>query len=156
MRNPIRNFFALALFATCVLLSANLWAQDAPPATPAPAAASDQDPVLAQVEPLIDKLLAAYNAGDWKAFYADYGKNMASICTEQAFKTMYVDMYMAQFGKYESRTFVKEASSIPADAPVGLLTFKGVFEKEKTVKISINITKEGEAWKIMQVQFAKE
>ena len=38
----------------------------------------------------VDGLMAAYNAGDDKAFYADWAASMAALCTPQVFKMMFV------------------------------------------------------------------
>ncbi|RCK79074.1 MAG: hypothetical protein OZSIB_0416 [Candidatus Ozemobacter sibiricus] len=108
------------------------------------------------LEAMIDKALDAYNKQDWKAFYADFAPAMAAICTEQAFQTMYIGMYMNQFGQYKSRELIKEKTVVPAnpaDAPVGLLQYKAVFEKNAQVEIAVNITRDGNAWKLMQIQF---
>lgn len=105
------------------------------------------------LEAMIDKALDAYNKQDWKAFYADFAPAMAAICTEQAFQTMYIGMYMQQFGQYKSRELIKDKTVVPADATVGLLQYKAVFEKNAQVEIAVNITRDGNAWKLMQIQF---
>ena len=102
--------------------------------------------------PMVEKALQAYNAGDWKAFYTDFATMMAGIATEEAFKTLYVTNYMTNFGKYKSMTMIKEKSSLNDVAP--LLMFAAEFEKGKAT-VGVNFTKEGDAYKLMQVQINK-
>lgn len=145
---------ALVLMGGVVMASVN---PETPPDTSAKAvaAATAGNPEeLKAMNEMVDKALAAFNSGDFKGFYADYAKSMAGIATEQAFKTLYVDNYMATFGKYQSRTQIKEQTVITADSPVALVAFEGVFEKNPKTKISVNFTKEDGVWKVMQIQFA--
>ena len=44
----------------------------------------------AALEATLDKAMKAYNAGDWKAFFADYAPSMSAIATEQTFKALSV------------------------------------------------------------------
>src|SRR4051812_19546311 len=104
------------------------------------------------LEAMLDKALAGYNADDYKAFYADYAKSMASITTELVFNSMYRGMYSSSYGKYVSRTPIKAETVLLGDTP--LLVYAAEFEKNKKVKISVNFTKEDGAFKIMQIQFA--
>lgn len=131
-------FQTLTLLIIACGLVAPLWAQK--PADPKP------------LEAMLDKALAAYNAGDAKAFYADSPKSMASVATPQTFEMMYRGMYFKTYGKYVSRTLSKAESSIFEDTP--LLVFAAEFELNKKVKISVNFMKEDGAYKIMQIQFA--
>jgi hypothetical protein len=103
------------------------------------------------LEAIIDKALAGYNAGNHAVFYADYAKMMSSIATEPVFKMMYKDQYFTSYGKYVSRTPIKAETVLLGDSP--LLVYAAEFEKNKKVKISVNFTKEGGAFKIMQIQF---
>ncbi len=121
-----------------------------------PAQQLADEETMKSLEAMIDQALEGYNKQDDKAFYADFASSMAAICTEQAFQTMYVGMYMNQYGQYKSRELIKEKTVVPAnpaDAPVGLLQYKAVFEKNDKVEIAVNITRDGDAWKIMQIQF---
>ena len=100
----------------------------------------------------LDKALAGYNAGDSKAFFADFAKAMSAIATQSTFDAMYKGMYFQTFGKYVSRTPIKEETVLEGDFP--LLVYQAEFEKNKKVKISVNFTKEDGAFKLMQIQFA--
>lgn len=156
--NTLGKVFCCAV----ILTGSQLLAAEMPPApgnatVAAPVAVSvpaGEPTELPAMEGMLDKALAAYNSGDYKVFYADYAKTMAAVTTEQAFKTLYVDSYMANFGKYQSRTLVKDQTVIVPDAPVALVVFEAVFEKNPKTKISVNFTREEGAWKVMQIQFA--
>ena len=135
----------LALCCLCGLMAMSASAADA--AKPK----SIEDAVVKAVDPLVEKALTAYNAGDWKAFFADYAKSMAAIANEQTYKALY-GRYMETFGKYVSRTLVAERSSGKPDVP-GLLSYDAEFEKNKKVRIDVNYLPEEGALKLMQVQF---
>jgi hypothetical protein len=122
-------------------------------AAPAQApAAPNADELTKTIEALVDKALAAYNADDPKAFFADYCKSMASIATEQTFTSLYRNMYRPKLGNYVSRSLVKSRSTFSADSP-GIFFYDEVFEKDKTASIAINYVKEDGVMKLMQVQF---
>lgn len=131
------------------------------PAAGQPAGAGDATVVSVDatgpIDAMVDKAVAAYNAGDWKTFYADFTSTMAGIATEQAFDGLYKGMYGNQYGKVVKRGEpVKERCSIPTDAPVGLVVYKAEFEKVKEGFIAVNISKDGDVWKLMQVQFSQQ
>ena len=105
----------------------------------------------AALEATVDKTMKAYNAGEWKAFFADYAQSMSAIATEQTFKALYESGAKPQFGNYVSRTLIAGESSINDEAP--LLVYKAKFAKSEA-KLSVNFIKEGAAMKIMQVQIA--
>lgn len=134
-------------------------APEVPAATPTvdasavPAALPGEPVDLKAIDAIVDKALAAFNSGDFKAFYADYSKSMSAVATEQAFKTLYVDMYMNTYGKYQSRTLLKDQSVLIPENPMPLAVFEGVFEKNPKVKISVNFAKEEGGLKVIQIQF---
>ncbi len=99
----------------------------------------------------VDGLMAAYNAGDDKAFYADWAASMAALCTPQVFKMMFVDGHMKNFGAYKSRKIIEAETVIVPDVPNGLLVYSAEFEKNAKIKLSINLIKEGDEWKFQQV-----
>lgn len=145
----------LLLVALVITIAPVLYAQEpAAPAAPAESAKAT-DPMIA-MEAMVEKALAAYNKQDFKAFYADFAKSMEAIATEQAFQTMYVGMYMKDYGQYKSRELLKDKCSVADDSPVALLQYKAVFEKNPAITIGVNFTKEGDAWKLMQIQFNKQ
>lgn len=109
---------------------------------------------LKKLDTMIDKALTAYNNKDWKAFYADWAESMSSIATEQSFNALYTGMYQNNFGHYKSRKPIPAETVLSCDSPVGLIVSSGVFEKNEKVKISVNVIREKDSWKIMQIQFA--
>ena len=106
---------------------------------------------LVALEAMVDNLMAAYNADDATAFYADWASMMAAICTPQVFQTMFVDNYKKTFGKYIARTINAEESVIMPDVPNGLLVYTAQFANSEKVKLSVNLFKENDSWKFQQV-----
>ncbi|MBU1109126.1 MAG: hypothetical protein KKB51_20785 [Candidatus Riflebacteria bacterium] len=106
---------------------------------------------LATFEAMVDKLMAAYNAEDAVAFYADWASMMAAICTPQVFQTMFVDNYKKTFGNYTARTINAEETVVMTDVPNGLLVYTAQFANNEKVKLAINLFKENDIWKFQQV-----
>jgi hypothetical protein len=131
--NSIVRAAILLCFAACLSISAY---------------AADQK----SLDTVVDKALAGYNAGDSKAFFADYAKMVAAVATEATFNAMYKGMYFQTYGKYISRQPIKAETVLEGDTP--LLVYQAEFEKNKKVKISVNFIKEDGAFKVMQIQFA--
>jgi hypothetical protein len=103
----------------------------------------------AALEASVDKALKAYNAGDWKAFFADYAQSMSALANEQTFKALYESAAKPQFGNYVSRTLIAGESVTTGETP--LLVYKAKFSKADA-KLSVNFIKEGSALKIMQLR----
>jgi len=159
----IKRFLSVLMFGLLCFALPVVWAQDTPLAASATGAVEpgNSEPAkggdaIANADAMLEKALVAYNKQDPKAFYADFAQSMAAIATEQAFQALYVGMYMKDFGQYKSRELLKDKCVVPADSTVGLLQYKAVFEKNEKMTIAVNIVKEGDAWKLMQVQFNKE
>lgn len=106
---------------------------------------------MAVLDAMVDKLMAAYNAGDATAFYADWATMMASICTPQVFQTMFVDNYKKNFGDYVERSINADETVVMADVPNGLLVYTAKFTSNEKIKLAINLFKEGDSWKFQQV-----
>jgi len=104
-----------------------------------------------KLEETVEVLLKAYNEGDAKTFNAQYAKSMAGVATEQTF-LIYKKMAMDKVGKYESKKPLEKETVATGEVP--LLVYEGKFSKAEKVKISINFTKDGEEFKVMQVTFA--
>jgi hypothetical protein len=152
MKKVVYVLFVVVLISfSCVA-----FAQESPAAPVDPAPSSTVAEPFAQIDGLVENMLKAFNDQDSKAFYVDFAKAMAAIATEQAFKTLYTDMYMAQYGKYVSRKLVTEKSVVTDDATVGLVVYSAVFEKNEKIQISVNVMREEGNWKLMQVQFGPE
>lgn len=122
-----------------------------------PAFAKDIAPGISEadfkvMDAQVERAMAAYNAGNWKAFYADFAKMMAGIATEQAFTTLYVDNYKKKYGNYKSRKVNPAAcSGSPMNAVV---EYNAQFDKGPA-KLQINFFKDGSAWKLQQIQINK-
>lgn len=101
---------------------------------------------------MVDNALKGYNDGDSKVFFADYAKIVAAIATEQTFKTMYADRYKKDYGDYVSRKMLDKNTVLMGDFP--LLVYEAEFKNGK-VKLSVNFTKEGDKFKIMQMAMDK-
>ena len=106
---------------------------------------------MAALDKQIDKLMLAFNDKDTKVFYSDWSKSMAALCTPAMFKMMFVDMHMKKYGKYVSREIIEAETVVIANQPNALLVYKAEFEKNKKVKLAINLIKEDGKWKIQQV-----
>lgn len=106
---------------------------------------------MSALDAMIDKMMAGYNAGDATAFYADWAAMMAAVCTPQAFQTLYVDNYMKTFGAYASRTINADETVVMPDVPNGLLVYTAKFANNENVKMSVNLMKEENVWKIQQL-----
>jgi hypothetical protein len=106
---------------------------------------------MGAMDAMIDKMMAGYNAGDATAFYADWAAMMAAVCTPQAFQTLYVDNYMKTFGAYASRTINADETVVMAGVPNGLLVYTAKFANNENVKMSVNLMKENNVWKIQQL-----
>lgn len=129
----------LLVVMICLVVS-NLWAGMMPPA---------ED--LKTMDAMIDKALAAYNAEDSKAFYADFATIMAAICTPETFKTLYIDTYKKNFGEYVSRTIIEAETVVAPGVPNGLLVYSAKFAKNEKIKLAINLFQENNIWKIQQI-----
>ncbi len=106
---------------------------------------------LKAFDAMVDKAMAAYNAEDSKAFYADFATMMAAICTPEAFKALYVDNYRQNFGDYASRTIIEAETVVAPGVPNGLLVYEAKFSKNEKVKLSVNLFQENNVWKIQQI-----
>lgn len=112
-------------------------------------AAADTPKEFKDQEAIMEKFFKAYNKGDAKGCFEDY---------IDAFKGMAEQLYPAlvkpnkeKYGDYKSHTFVKNGS-YTADE-ITLLILQVDFDKEKKVKVGINLGKEGKTWKIQQITF---
>jgi hypothetical protein len=143
----------LTLLALAPLASAQVSVEATPvPATPKVVLTAE---MLAQVKPLeavLDRALAAYNAGDAKAFWSDAATTATPPATEKTFKALYEGYYKADFGKYVSKTIVPTETQ--PDPNLGVLVYEAKFEKRK-VRVSANFIRESGTPKLVQVRFEK-
>jgi hypothetical protein len=105
------------------------------------------------LEATIDAAMKAYNAGDWKAFFKDYSKDMSAIVSELSFNAMYGPtgvMGTGKYGKFVKRQELIKDQSVLEGANV-LAHWHAEFAKVKKAKISVNFVKEDGKYKIQQV-----
>ena len=105
------------------------------------------------LDTMIEKAMTAYNAGDSKAFFADYAKLMESIATPATFEALYKNGAMKEHGKFVSRKLIAGESVVEGETP--LLVYEAKFEKSARVKLSVNFMQEGGKPKLMQVTIEK-
>lgn len=114
--------------------------------------AADPKQLTAQVE----KLLAAYNKDDTKAFFADWSKSVAALATPQTYDALYKNMAKKDLGDYQPNTLTlrKEGSLLSGDFLV--VYFEGKFAKDVPGLVSVNFQKEDGGYKFIQVQLSKK
>ena len=105
------------------------------------------------LDTMIEKAMTAYNAGDSKAFFADYAKLMESIATPATFDALYKNGAMKEHGKFVSRKLIAGESVVEGETP--LLVYEAKFEKSARVKLSVNFMQEDGKPKLMQVTIEK-
>jgi len=121
--------------------------------TTAAAAQSTDETVLAKLNPKVDTTMAGYNEGDYKKFFTEFVP-MEGVTTEQMFKMLYLDMYKPQFGNYVSRELIAAETVALPDQDMALVVYKAKFEKNESVKLSLNFMKVEGDFKIQQVVIA--
>ena len=132
----------LSLLAFGALLCAGI-------ATALHASTPDTPKEFKDAEEMVVKLFKAYNKDDAKGVFENYidaFKNMPDALWNAQFKPN-----KDKFGNYKSHTFVKDGSVATEDNI--LLVINVEFEKGKDIKVGVNLSKDGKAWKIQQVLF---
>ena len=102
------------------------------------------------LDAMVGQMVNAYNAGDWKAFYKNYAKAMSALATEQAFTTLYTNNYKKTFGDIKSRKLNTARTTMPT-AMNGLIVYDVTCSKKNGI-LAVNWMKEGNDWKMQQVQ----
>ncbi len=108
-----------------------------------------EQPQLSALDKVVGTTMEAYNKKNWKGFYAAWADMMKGIQTEQAFNSLYVNMYHRDYGTLKSRT-IDESRSTFSEVN-GLIVYKAVFSK-KSGSLAVNFFKENGQYKIQQVQ----
>jgi len=113
---------------------------------------ADPKQLTAQVE----KLLAAYNKDDAKAFYADWAKSVAAIATPQTYDLLFKNMAKKELGDYQANTLAlrKEGSVLTGEFLV--VYFEAKFAKDVPGLVSVNFQHEDGQYKFLQVQLSKK
>ncbi len=105
------------------------------------------------LDAIVEKAMTAYNAGDSKAFFADYAKLMEAIATPATFDVLYKNGAMKEHGKFISRKLIAADSVVEGETP--LLVYEAKFEKSPRVKLAVNFMQEDGKPKVMQVTIEK-
>jgi hypothetical protein len=116
--------------------------------TPNPAPAPS---ALAELEPVLNRALAAYNADDKNAFLAEFARAAPGIHGEGVYRRLFGSVYKSEFGKIE-RKRLKRKASVP-DRDWGALTYDAAFEKHPKALLVANFIRENGAVKLMQIRF---
>jgi hypothetical protein len=131
------------------------------PATPTPApeekpiapADAQAAEVLRELTPILDKALAAYNAGDQRALFADFATAATPPPSDRIFQELFEGYYKKDFGRLTAlRLYPQE--TVP-DADYGMLVYLAQCERVKLAKVSANFIRENGAPKIVQIRIEK-
>ena len=116
--------------------------------TPNPA---PQPGALAELEPVLNRALAAYNADDKHAFLAEFASAAPGIRVEGAYRRLFQGVYKNEFGRLESKRLRRKASV--ADRDWGALIYEADFQKHSKAQLVANFIREKGAVKLMQIRF---
>jgi hypothetical protein len=116
--------------------------------------AQDADPKV--LSKTLEAALEAYNKDDVKTFFKEWAKSVESITTEPTYNALYKQGAKSQVGNYKPKSLklIKEGTALTGDFLI--VYFDAEFDKEKKGKISVNFQKEGNAYKLMQLQISKK
>lgn len=142
---------AFARVAVCfALLSGGSYCalgETAKTSSPTPAAPSP----VADLERVLDRALAAYNAGDKHAFLAEFASAAPGILAEGAYRRLFEGYYRSEFGKLESKRLNMKASA--PDPNWGGLIYEAKFQKRPKALLTANFIRENGTVKLMQIRF---
>ena len=126
-----------------------------PAAAEAPAAAPDPKVLAAarELAAVLDKALAAYNAGDQAALFTDFASTATPAPGDRIFTDLFEGYYKAEFGKITALRLSPQ-ETIP-DPDAGLLVYLAQCERAPLVKVSANFIRENGTPKIVQLRMEK-
>lgn len=112
-----------------------------------------QPGAVSELAPVLDRALAAYNAGDMRALLAEFATSAPAIHAEGACERLFEGYYKTEFGRLQSKQIdLKE--SVP-DRDRAALAYDAVFQKRPKAKIIANFIRENGAVKLMQIRIEK-
>ncbi|MEM7816991.1 MAG: hypothetical protein QXZ20_03700, partial [Candidatus Aenigmatarchaeota archaeon] len=111
-----------------------------------------REELLKILDPLVEKALKGYNLEDPVMFFENFAESMRPTTTPQYFKAVYLQ-YKKEFGKFISKTLIKDKSSFDLYYPV--LVYRGNFENNKKIIIKVNFMNEYGFYRITQIEFDK-
>ena len=148
IQRPGLLVFGCAVLSFALLAPLRLARGDAARVTPNPA---PQPGALAELEPVLNRALAAYNADDKHAFLAEFASAAPGIRVEGAYRRLFQEVYKNEFGKLESKRLRRKASV--ADRDWGALIYEADFQKHPKAQLVANFIREKGAVKLMQIRF---
>ena len=125
----VRNVFYMIAAANIVLIAIVMWPRpEVPEAAKSPAVsvpfqpetdASAMDPVVAQMEAVLDRLLAAYHGRDAERFAAEFATTANPKPDEEYFRTVVVERYADQFGELTDKKRTADTTPTPDGGVLG-------------------------------------
>lgn len=101
---------------------------------------------------MLDRALAAYNAGDARAFLAETARNAPGIREQGVYQRLFEGVYKPEFGSFVAKV-MDPKESIP-DRDWAVLVYRAQFAKN-TAKLTANFARENGAVKLMQIRIEK-
>jgi hypothetical protein len=117
----------------------------------------EKDADVRKLTEQVEKLLAAYNKDDIKAFFTDWSKDAKQALGNQpVYDALYKNGAKIALGEYVPKTlkFRKEGSVLDEETPA--VYFEAEFSKEKVGVIAINFMKEDGEYRFVQVIMDKK
>jgi hypothetical protein len=105
---------------------------------------------LGELEPVLERALVAYNAGNERAFLAEFASNAPGIRAEGAYRRLFEGYYKSEFGKFEGKR-LDSRESVP-DRDWGALLYDASFKKKSKSRLIANFIREDGAVKLMQIR----
>ena len=112
-----------------------------------------QSSPITELAPVLDRALAAYNAGDGRAFLAEFAASAPAIHAEGAYQRLFEGYYKGEFGLFQSKQ-LDSKESVP-DRDRAALAYDAVFQKKPKAKIIANFIRENGVVKLMQIRVEK-
>jgi hypothetical protein len=151
-RFKLPRLFAFAAVAAGFgsLLAGHRCAAVEPAAVRPPGTAKQIGP-LTELEPVLERALAAYNAGNERAFLAEFASAAPGIRAEGAYRRLFEGVYKVDYGKFEGKRLDSKVS-VP-DRDWGALIYDAAFQKRPKARLIANFIRENGAVKLMQIRF---
>jgi hypothetical protein len=124
----------------------------APSATPTRAPLTDAETVVAEMEPVLGRALAAYNAGNERAFLAEFASSAPGIHDPGVYRRLFGGVYKREFGTVTGKRLDRKGS-VP-DPDWGVLVYDAAFQKHPKARLFANFVREHGMVKLMQIRFA--
>jgi hypothetical protein len=146
----VRNIFYMIAAANFVIIAIVLWPTPAPPApnsSPLADESAANAAVLAEMERLNERLLAAYQARDAQRFAQEFSSAATPRPDEEYFRSVVLGQYYETFGEITAKTRSPETNPV-SDPPVLIHDF--VSRKGLRGKSTTTFTHEGGQLRVLQ------